>query len=145
MDVPGPHASSVPPHRILIVEDNKADVFLIREALNEAKIDAELIVMPDGEKAIRYFDETDASDAEPCPALVILDINLPRKPGDEVLRRMRQTRKCSDTRVIVVTSSNSPQDREQMANLGANEYFCKCSDFHEFMKLGGVIKNLLAE
>ncbi|HLJ48530.1 MAG TPA: response regulator [Bryobacteraceae bacterium] len=143
-----PSPSEVPaprPYQILVVEDNRADVFLIREALNEAGVNAELYVVPDGEKAIRFFNMADADDNAPCPILVILDINLPRKHGGEVLRQMRQTRKCADALVIVVTSSDSDQDRQQMAQLGANEYFRKSSEFREFMKLGEVVKRLLGQ
>src|SRR5260370_34254737 len=64
---------------ILIVEDNSADVFLIRAAIAAANIHADLHVVKDGEQAVRFFDETDGDDAAPCAALVLLAINLTRK------------------------------------------------------------------
>jgi DNA-binding response OmpR family regulator len=79
------------------------------------------------------------------PDLVILDINLPRKSGREVLRALRQSPNCGRTPVLVVTSSDSQRDRDEMANLGASLYFRKPSDYNEFMKLGDVVKTLLAK
>jgi two-component system, chemotaxis family, response regulator Rcp1 len=130
------------PH-ILIVEDNKPDVFLIREAIADAQVRADLQVVPDGEKAIRLFTELDRNEATPRPDLVILDISLPKKHGGEVLQQMRTTRRCAAVLVVVVTSSDSEQDRRQMANLGANEYFQKPSEYREFMRLGEVVRKLL--
>jgi two-component system, chemotaxis family, response regulator Rcp1 len=125
------------------VEDNRSDVFLIRTALASANLEVALHVFPDGEKATRFFEDVDADDSIPCPALVILDINLPKKHGGEVLQQMRKSRRCSEARVVVVTSSDSAVDRSRMANLGIDGYFRKPSDFEEFMKLGEVVRALL--
>lgn len=132
------------PH-ILIVEDDSADVFLISEAIQTANPNVELEIVTDGEKAIRFFEKVDSDDNLACPALVILDINLPKKHGGQVLQQMRQTRRCSGALVLVVTSSDSARDRETMAKLGANGYFRKPSDYEHFMKLGGVVRELLNE
>jgi two-component system, chemotaxis family, response regulator Rcp1 len=131
-------------HRhILIVEDDSADVFLISEAIVTANPNVSLEVVNDGEKAIRYFEKIDSDDSLICPALVILDINLPKKHGGQVLQHMRKTRRCSTAMVLVVTSSDSARDRETMAKLGANGYFRKPSDYEHFMKLGNLVKELL--
>ena len=126
-----------------MVEDNRADVFLIREAIRVARVNAELHVVSDGEKAIRFFNEVDADPALPCPDVVLLDINLPRRQGGEVLEEMRRSRRCSRALVMVVTSSDSDADRQRMASLGADEYFRKSSEYGDFMKLGEVVKALL--
>ena len=128
---------------ILIVEDDSADVFLISEAINLVNSGVELQVVNDGDKAIRLFDSIDRDQSLACPALVILDINLPKKHGGQVLQQMRKTRRCADALVLVVTSSDSARDRETMAKLGANGYFRKPSDYEHFMKLGGLVKDLL--
>jgi len=120
-------------------------LFLISEAINGANPGVELDVVNDGEKAVRFFDELDRDDNLTCPALVILDINLPKKPGSEVLRQMRQTRRCANALVLVVTSSDSARDRETMAKLGANGYFRKPSDYDRFMKLGDIVRELLED
>ncbi len=125
------------------MEDNRSDVFLIRTALASAHLEVALHVFPDGEKATRFFEEVDADDSMPCPALVILDINLPKKHGDEVLQQMRKSRRCAGALVVVVTSSDSAGDRSRMANLGIEGYFRKPSEFEEFMKLGELVRTLL--
>ena len=128
---------------ILLVEDNRADIFLIQEAIHTAQINAEVQIMQDGEKAIQYFERLDGDNTLQCPAIMILDINLPKRPGNEVLAFMRGTRRCVNTVVLVVTSSDSERDREEMAKLGVKEYFRKPSDFESFMKLGEIVKGLL--
>ena len=130
---------------VLIVEDNEADVFLIREAIEAKKLPMALHVVRDGELAVRYFDEADGDVSVPCPSLVILDINLPKKQGSEVLKHMRRSRRCANALVIAVSTSDSARDREQMTELGANGYFRKPSEYAAFMKLGDLVKRLLAE
>ena len=125
------------------MEDNRADVFLIQEAIQTAKINADLQIMQDGEKAIQYFERLEGDDTLQCPIVMILDINLPKRPGNEVLAFMRRTRRCVNTRVLVVTSSDSERDREEMSKLGVQDYFRKPSDFDSFMKLGEVVRGLL--
>src|SRR5689334_5794974 len=73
---------------VLIVEDNEADVFLIEEAIGTTKLPLSLHIVNDGDQAVRFFDRVDADPAAPCPVLVILDINLPKKQGSEVLKHM---------------------------------------------------------
>jgi DNA-binding response OmpR family regulator len=131
--------------RILIVEDNKADVFLICEAINAANLNADVQVVSDGEKALGVFEEADRDNARVPPTLVILDINLPKKNGSQVLRQMRASRRCANAIVLVVTSSDSARDRDLMANLGVNGYFRKPSEYDDFMKLSQIVKVLLDE
>jgi chemotaxis family two-component system response regulator Rcp1 len=118
-------------------------VFLIREAIQAAHIDAELHVLSDGEKAIGFFDEADGSEEAPCPALVILDINLPKRNGGEVLEHMRKSAKCGRTPVLIVSTSDSPAERGKMQRLGADAYFRKPSEYADFMKLGEMVQALL--
>lgn len=127
----------------MIVEDNQADVFLIREAIDGAKLDAEIHVVYDGEQATRYCADVAIDDSLPPPALVILDINLPKRQGGEVLEEMRRSPRCKDALVLVVTSSDSDADRAEMARRGANGYFRKPSDFEAYMKLGAIVKEML--
>jgi DNA-binding response OmpR family regulator len=100
-------------------------------------------VVQDGEKALRFFEQLDRDDTTPCPVLVIIDINLPKKHGGEVLQEMRRSRRCANALVLVVTSSDSASDRDAMAKLGVNGYFRKPSEYDEFMKLGEVVLDLL--
>lgn len=140
---PSDETSTGIPGHVLIIEDNEADVFLIEEAINTAKLPVVLEVLRDGEQAVRFFDRADADATSRCPALVILDINLPRMQGGDVLKHLRQSRKCANAVVVAVSTSDSARDREQMMNLGANGYFRKPSAYDDFMKLGDMIKALL--
>lgn len=128
---------------ILIVEDNRADLFLIREALEAARLTPELHIVTDGEKAIQFIDKADADAGAPCPVFLILDLNLPKKSGGEVLAYLRQSRKCAAAQVLIVTSSDSTQDREETARLGANGYFRKPSGYDAYLKLGGIVRTML--
>lgn len=127
-----------------MIEDNKSDILLIREAIDTANLSVKLDVVDNGEKALRYLQQIEADESSVCPSLIILDINLPKITGDEVLRRMRQMNRCAGLPVVVVTSSDSAEDRDMMAKLGVNEYFRKPSDYDEFMKLAGILKALLS-
>ena len=118
-------------------------MFLIRESLSEAHVDADLHIMHDGEKAIYFFEQVDRDPSAPVADIVILDINLPKRTGSEVLRQMRRSARSANALVVVVTSSNSERDREEMKKLGVAAYFCKPSDYQKFMKLGELAKTLL--
>lgn len=128
---------------VLIVEDNDSDVFLIREALTATGMSLAIHLAKDGEQALRFLDEAENSADAPCPALVVLDINLPKVQGGDVLRHLREVSKCESTKVLVVSTSDSAQDRKKMMTLGANGYFRKPSQYDEFMKLSDVVRTLL--
>ncbi len=86
---------------ILLVEDNSADVDLVREALEEHAVRCELVLTTDGEHAIEFLESVDTGKTR-CPDLIILDLNLPKKPGHEVLRRVRTSLKCNHVPVVVL-------------------------------------------
>lgn len=129
---------------IMLVEDNPGDAFLVQGALAEHHVRADLRVLPDGEKAIQCVEELDTN-AGPYPALVILDLNLPKLTGTEVLRRIRQSAPWNQVPVVILTSSNSPKDRDNTARLGANLYIQKPASLDEFMDIGAVLKSLLRQ
>ncbi len=126
-----------------MVEDSKTDVFLIREAIVSAQVNADLHFVSDGDAATQFFDSADVDANAPCPTLVLLDLNLPKKSGDDVLRHLRSSRRCGNAAVLIVSSSEAVSDREGVADLGVNGYFRKPSDYYEFMKLGDLVKRLL--
>jgi DNA-binding response OmpR family regulator len=129
--------------RILLVEDNPADVFLVREALAWNDIKSHLFVVRDGDEAIRLVQEIEHTQS-PCPDLVVLDVNLPRKSGFEVLRRFRASVKCGVAPVAILTSSEAPSDRAEAARLGASSYIQKPSNLRDFMSIGEKLKAILA-
>lgn len=128
---------------VLVVEDNRADVFLIREALERSGAGASLQVIPDGEAAIHFFDQIDNDPSAPCPALVMVDLNLPKRQGRDVLACIRQSRRCAHVPVLIVTSSDAERERDEMARLGVQGYFRKPSAYEDFMKLGEIVTVLL--
>ena len=133
------------PVDILLIEDAEPDVFLVREALRQAGLSFQLKVLDDGEKAIDYIDHLDHDDSAGCPSLVLLDLNLPKRTGDQILDHIRQSDRCRRIPVVIVTSSDSPRDKTQTAQLGATEYFRKPSRLDEFMRLGHLVRRLLDE
>jgi|SRR6185369_11892711 DNA-binding response OmpR family regulator len=130
--------------QLLLIEDNPADVELVEEALAEAALDYGLSVVRDGRQAIDFIEYLEAEAGYGCPDLVLLDLNLPKVSGEEVLNRMRASRKCRAAKVLVISSSDTPSDKERMMKLGANEYFHKPSSLKQFMELGPRVRALLA-
>jgi two-component system, chemotaxis family, response regulator Rcp1 len=126
-----------------VVEDSKTDLFLIRQAIAGARVNADLYFVSDGDAATQFFDSADADANAPCPTLVLLDLNLPKKNGDDVLRHLRGSSRCGNAAVLIVSSSDMVSDREAVAGLGVNGYFRKPSDYYEFMKLGDLVKSVL--
>ena len=131
------------PFQIVLVEDNELDVFLIRQALEQAGLRFELCVLSNGEEALEFISKTDSDKTAPLPHLMILDLNLPRVSGGQVLERIRQSSRCAAIPVLVVTSSNLPKDRAIVAQFSATQYFRKSSKLDEVMSLGPVIRELL--
>jgi chemotaxis family two-component system response regulator Rcp1 len=130
-------------NQILLIEDAEPDVFLVREALRQAGLTFHLKVLDDGEKAVDFIDQLDLDATAECPEIVLLDLNLPKRSGDQILEHMRHSQRCRQIPVIIVTSSDSPKDRAQTSRLGATLYFRKPSRLDEFMKLGTLVRGIL--
>ena len=126
-----------------MVEDNQGDVLLVKEALREHNVNVPLVVSPDGDQAVRLIDKLDANPESPCPSVVVLDLNLPRRNGHEVLTRLRRSIRCSGVHVIVFSSSNAIRDRSAAMREGATEYFAKPSSLDSFLDIGRMIANAL--
>lgn len=127
---------------ILVAEDNSGDVSLIRLALAERGVALEVVVQADGEKAMEFLGEVDAGRRE-CPALVVLDLNLPRIGGREVLERIRCSPACGRIPVVVFSSSDSARDRHEAEGLGASLYLKKPSNLDDFLAVGTLLKGLI--
>jgi CheY-like chemotaxis protein len=127
--------------KILVIEDNPADVYLLEEALRANDVDFNLEWIADGEQALTRLSRV-PDGAE--PALVLVDLNLPRVDGKELLSAIRQTPAFRDTLVAVLTSSDSPADRRDTEALGANCYIKKPPTLDEFLSIGRVIKELIS-
>lgn len=130
---------------IIVAEDNKHDVFLIREALNQEGLSYRLDAIADGDEMLTFIDRLDLDQQAPCPDLFVIDVNLPKRSGGEILARLRESVRCTDIPVIVMSSSDAPHDREAAQALGANLYFRKLPDLNEFLKIGGYIRSALEQ
>jgi len=131
---------------LLLVEDSPADVFLVKEAMKEEGLRVRMEVADNGESAIAILDRVDAgSSTNAVPNLLLLDVNIPRSNGTEVLERLRRSPRCGTVPVVMISSSDSPADRKRAFDLGATDFFSKPSSLTEFMKLGKLVRRLLEE
>lgn len=120
---------------ILLVEDNPDDQELTRLALNRCGIDNEVVVVEDGALALDYLFRVDAEANRrqcPPPALVLLDLKLPKVDGIEVLQRLRADPRTRLLPVVVLTTSREDRDIVRSYELGASSYICKPVDFEQF-------------
>ena len=131
------------PYRIWIAEDNPADVYLIEEALRRHEFTYRLDDGRQWRRHVEHDREARPEPAESCPDLFLIDLNLPRRSGDEILARLRHSSRCSQVPAIVITSSDSPQDRARARELGASFYFRKPADLERFMAIGGIVRKFL--
>jgi DNA-binding response OmpR family regulator len=102
----------------------------------------QVYIASDGERVIEFIAAAEKDPNAPCADLLLLDLNLPKIEGMEVLRRIRASGKCKDLPVLIVTSSDSPADRKLASQLGAG-YFRKPVTYDEFVKIGSVLKEFL--
>jgi chemotaxis family two-component system response regulator Rcp1 len=123
-----------PEVQILLVEDNPADVRLTVEALRAAKVANELHVVDDGETAIDYLRQRGAYCAATRPDIVLLDLNLPRLDGRDVLADIKADSDLASIPILVLTSSAAEEDIARSYELHANCYISKPVDFTEFME-----------
>ena len=118
--------------RILLVEDNPSDIGLTRRALEKAHVSNELVVAEDGQEALDYLAAMQGQGDVELPALVLLDLKLPKVDGLEVLRRIRADERTKLLPVVILTSSDEHKDVVESYNLGANAYVKKPVDFAQF-------------
>ena len=127
---------------VLLVEDNPADVFLVREAMRVHGLNVTLKIIRDGEEAIRFIEAAEQN-PDTCLELALLDLNLPRKNGLEVAACLRRSAIFARIPIAIFSSSRSPRNTLTLKELDIDHFFNKPSDFDEFMVLGGIVKSLL--
>lgn len=123
------------PLRILLIEDNPADVRLTKEAFREEGSLTQVTVVEDGEEAIAFLRRQGRYSCAPRPDLILLDLNLPKKDGREVLAEIKSDRTLARTPVVVLTSSHADQDICLAYDLGANCYITKPVDLEQFLEV----------
>ena len=129
------------PIDVLLVEDNLGDVRLIKEALQEGKFLNNLVVVKDGEAALKYLRKEAGYKKVITPDLIILDLNLPKKDGREVLETIKSDEKLKRIPVVVLTTSRSEIDILASYNLHANSYITKPVDLERFIDVIRGIEN----
>jgi CheY-like chemotaxis protein len=128
MDYP----TDIKPMDVLLVEDDEGDVLMTREAFDFYKIRNTLHVVTDGEQAMQFLRRTGPYGDAPRPGLILLDVNLPRLSGLEVLAQLKQDPELLDVPVVMLTTSQADEDIVRSYKLHANAYVSKPVDFDAF-------------
>lgn len=129
------------PIEILMVEDNPGDVRLTKEALKDAKVSNTLRVVEDGAAALDYLHRRGVHADAPRPDLILLDLNLPKKNGREVLEEIKQDANLKSIPVVILTTSQAEEDVVRAYSLHANCYITKPVDFTQFAKIVRTIED----
>lgn len=125
--------------QVLLVEDDPGDVLITKEAFEENKVRNQLNVVSDGVKALAYLRREDEFADAPRPDLILLDLNLPRMGGHEVLAHIKSDVQLQSIPVVVLTTSDAEEDVLRSYNLHANAYVTKPVDFERFL---GVVRQI---
>lgn len=125
----------VRPAQVLLVEDNEDDVELTLEALKDSRVRMDVHVVPDGVQAMKFLRREDEYKDSSLPDLVLLDLNLPKMDGREVLREIREDKNLTDLPVVVLTTSQNEEDICKAYQMHANCYISKPVDFLQFTEI----------
>lgn len=120
---------------ILLVEDNPGDSRLVQEVLQNSKINNNLYIVSDGEEALSFIRKEGKYSSKPSPNLILLDLNLPKKDGREVLQELKTNEEYKKIPIIVLTTSKSEDDINKTYNLHVNSYLTKPVDLDDFNNL----------
>lgn len=123
------------PIEILLVEDNPGDVRLTREALRDGKVQNHLSVVGDGVEALTFLRREGAHAQAPRPGLILLDLNLPRKDGRQVLAEIKTDQSLQTIPVVILTTSTAEEDVLKAYGLHANAYIKKPVDLDQFLRV----------
>lgn len=129
------------PVEVLLVEDDPGDVILTQEGLRASKLHINLHVVDNGEKALAFLHRTPPYEDAPRPGLIILDLNLPRVNGMEVLRDIKSDDELKMIPTVILTTSRAEEDVVRSYKLGANCYVSKPLNLDEFVKVVGSIES----
>jgi chemotaxis family two-component system response regulator Rcp1 len=139
------HASVVRAARILVIEDNASDVFLLERALTKQDFRFDLVHLPNGGDALAFIRKEGAYADAAVPNLILVDLNLSKYSGEDILREIRSASHLGGVPVCVWSSSRSRRDEALLKDLGVSQFITKPSGLDQFMQIGKVIKDLLAD
>lgn len=125
---------------ILLVEDNPGDARLTKEVFSECKVANKLSIVEDGEEALKFLRKEEPYTEVSTPDLVLLDLNLPKKTGQEVLEEVKSDSELKSIPIVVLTTSEAEKDILRTYNLNANCYINKPVDFDQFTKVVHLIE-----
>jgi two-component system, chemotaxis family, response regulator Rcp1 len=131
------------PIRIAVVEDNPTDMYILQKVLEKAQVHFVIDYLEDGEEAILFLLRQGKYQQAPLPDLIILDLNMPRVSGAEVMTRIREDPIIQTIPVMVLTTSDTPEDKRKMAKLGVVRYLTKSSNLADYYTIGETIKEFL--
>jgi len=138
------HAPVVRAARILVIDDSESDVFLLDRALKKQEFKFQLIHLMTGDEALAFIARQDAYADAAIPDLILLDLNLSKYTGEDIIREIRNTAHLEGVPLCVWSSSRSRQDESQLKSLGVSRFIPKPSGLEQFMEIGKILKELLA-
>lgn len=129
--------------KILLMEDNPADVYLFRESLKAAELKVDLTIIENGADGLSFARRQEQYAESPIPDLVVLDLNLPRTGGVSILEAMRQNEDLEAVPVFIMTSTSGPREKARAMELGIDRFITKPQDLEDFLKIGYLVKETL--
>ncbi len=133
------------PSRILVIEDNDSDVFLLERALRKQDLRFELVHLPNGEEALAYVRRQGTWTGAAIPKLILMDLHLSRYSGEDLLREIQAAKHLDGVPVCVWSSSQSRRDKAVLMDHGVARFITKPSGLDQFMEIGKLIKEMLAD
>lgn len=130
--------------RILVIEDNVSDVFLLDRALKKQAFPFELIHLLDGGSALAFIRRQEPYAEAAIPNLILMDLNLSKYTGEEILREIRAAKHLAGVPVCAWSSSQSWRDKSLLIDLGVERFITKPSGLDQFMEIGAILKGMLA-
>lgn len=138
------HASNGHTARILVIEDNDSDVFLLERALKKQDLKFELVHLPNGDAALAFIRRQGDWAKAAVPDLILMDLNLSRYTGEDILHEIRAAKELDGVPVCAWSSSQSRRDQAPLKDLGVCQFISKPTGLDQFMGIGVIIKDLLA-
>ena len=138
------HASAAGAARILVIEDNASDVFLLNRALKKQDFPFELVHLLNGGEALAFVRRQGVYAEVAIPDLILMDLNLSKYTGEDILREIRGAKHLAGVPVCVWSSSQSRRDKSLLNDLGVSQFITKPSGLDQFMEIGKTIKDLLS-
>jgi chemotaxis family two-component system response regulator Rcp1 len=136
-------ASGVSRVRVLVIEDNSSDVFLLERALKKQDFAFELTHLADGGQALAFIRRESTYREAPIPDLILVDLNLSKYNGEDILREIHEAKHLAGVLVCAWSSSGSRRDRTRLMDLGVAQFVTKPSGLDQFLEIGKLIKDLL--